>query len=635
MCDDHDVVGSEARPSPSRVSRRGLLAGAGASFAAAGLSDAARAARAARAPGAVLSSTGTPAYSMAMHVHSSFSEQSGSMQAQLLQAQSNAVDVLWWTDHDHRMSGFGQRSVVHFTSLTNETTDGPPWQWQQQVSGSPASSSGGIVSPGSPRDPIQDTCLSVNVQSSSTAAATLGYYAQTQAAQWNERSNLYGLSLTIDVLPQSVGADGYLEVLLSTSRHPARNGRPAGTYTLSYRVGGTGAPGSSRAVGLAGIVTLAAATAQWNTLTLTPCNDIAELWPDMDYRDFALTGITLNAVSTGRAVNGCFDFLRFTRQHTSGTIPLQTQQGISAGYAAAFSSVAQRHGLEMGPQLPHLNWFGGTISLPDYQGVTSSNYLSFMAQQVDGVHSAGGLASYNHPFGVTSQALLSQQTQDAKLAHVATTLLTHQTLGCDILEVGYVQRAGIDLAHHVGLWDVLSRNAMTLTGNGVNDDHNGVDWYGPVNNWVTSVWAPTNSEADLLGALAAGRAWTGTLRYQTTLDLLVDGVAPMGSVSVSSLNRRQLTVSASGLPSHGSLRVVQGDVDYAGTADPTPNSASVAVYPDTAFGSGSVTLGVDTSTPRFVRVEVLDAGGAVTALSNPVWLLHQPPPNGIKDPRGA
>ena len=44
------------------------------------------------------------------------------------------------------------------------------------------------------------------------------------------------------------------------------------------------------------------------------------------------------------------------------------------------------------------------------------------------------------------------------------------------IEVGYKSRAGMDLAHHVGLWDILSRNAIFLTGNGVTDDHSGTNW---------------------------------------------------------------------------------------------------------------------------------------------------------------
>jgi hypothetical protein len=81
---------------------------------------------------------GTSAYSMAMHVHSSFSEQSGSMDSQLFQAARNSVDVLWWTDHDARMDGIGYRQTVHFTSLTTEqggSGQGGPWIWTKTVSG--------------------------------------------------------------------------------------------------------------------------------------------------------------------------------------------------------------------------------------------------------------------------------------------------------------------------------------------------------------------------------------------------------------------------------------------------------------------------------------------------------------------
>jgi hypothetical protein len=59
-------------------------------------------------------------------------------------------------------------------------------------------------------------------------------------------------------------------------------------------------------------------------------------------------------------------------------------------------------------------------------------------------------------------------------------------LGADLLEVGYTKRQGVDLAHHVALWDVLSRNAVFLTGVGASDDHFGVNWLGIDNNWFTS-----------------------------------------------------------------------------------------------------------------------------------------------------
>ncbi|MGZ8846959.1 MAG: cellulase N-terminal Ig-like domain-containing protein, partial [Pyrinomonadaceae bacterium] len=45
--------------------------------------------------------------------------------------------------------------------------------------------------------------------------------------------------------------------------------------------------------------------------------------------------------------------------------------------------------------------------------------LEFMRQQIRRVHDAGGLASYNHPYGYTSIGLLPQSTQDANLRTLA------------------------------------------------------------------------------------------------------------------------------------------------------------------------------------------------------------------------
>jgi hypothetical protein len=110
MSDDHPAATSP--DAGSALSRRGFMhASAGAAAAAALLRRFPRLPlRAAARPVAV---DGLAAYSMAMHVHSSFSEQDGSMDGQLYQAMANSVDVLWWTDHDTRMDGIGYRKQVH------------------------------------------------------------------------------------------------------------------------------------------------------------------------------------------------------------------------------------------------------------------------------------------------------------------------------------------------------------------------------------------------------------------------------------------------------------------------------------------------------------------------------------------
>jgi hypothetical protein len=290
--------------------------------------------------------------------------------------------------------------------------------------------------------------------------------------------------------------------------------------------------------------------------------------------------------------------------------------------------------------LPHVNWFAKSVSIPDY-GSTSGRreYAAYLAQNlIPKVHASGGLISYNHPFGYGDIPELPQSKQDAMLVQTAKGLLpaagTPAALGADLLEVGYALRQGMDLAHHVALWDIMSRNALFLTGNGTNDDHFGQNWLGPVNNWFSSVWAPSAGIGDLLAALAAGRAWCASLSgYRGSLDMLADGTVPMGSVSVSRVSSRKLVASATAIPAQGRLQILQGRVDYAGAADLSANTTVIGSYAASQLAGGKVTQRIDTVKDSFVRTQVLDATGAVVGLSNPVWLLRAVPPGGIPAPR--
>lgn len=353
----------------------------------------------------------------------------------------------------------------------------------------------------------------------------------------------------------------------------------------------------------------------------------------MDSRDFSLYAIRLGAASSASATaHGYFDYLRFTRPN-SGDLALSVQDGLMSGYASAYPAVTQRHGLEVSHYLPHLNWFGGDVQLPPYVGATKANWFDYIRQTIiPDIHTRGGLASYNHPYGTSFGPMKDQATQDATLRSVAEKMLPVKACGADILEVGYPMRGGMDITHHIGLWDVLSRNAIFLTGNGISDDHSGSSWVSPPNvtTWTTSAWAGDPGEASLLAALAAGRVWCASMTgYRGALDLTVDGVCPMGSVSVSDLTTRSLMVTATDCPTGGTVEVVQGVVDYAGTAAPTPQTQVVA-----SGGTGGP-LPVDTSQSSFVRCQVRDSAGAVVGLSNPVWLLREPPPAGIPAARGA
>lgn len=639
MCDDH---------SPGLSRRQVLHSAAALAVAAAALGRVPRRlaprspARPAALDGSLL------AYSMAMHIHSSFSEQSASMDSQFHQAATNGVDVLWLTDHDHRMDGINYRNTVHFTSLTGEKGapgQGGKWTWQQRKSGPVSRASAGniVTTPCSPNDPVAGGALSLTVQTSGGGTAKLGFYANCQPAAWNYRDNLTGQSLSFDVMLEPGWAKGYLELLIDTSYHEASAGRPAGLYSLSYRiVPANGQPATRAAQGNQGIITcpVTADGATWTTLTVTPSDDIAALWPDLDNRDFALWELFLNAASTGDHVSGYFDYLNFHRTLSGGEFFSQQADMISA-LSAEYAAVTAQQGLEVSRYLPHVNCFGGAIAVPGYQGIKASNYSAFLAGSViPGIHSTGGLVSYNHPFGYSDIPAYPQATQDQMLTRTAGALLADHVLGCDLLEVGYNLRQGVDLAHHLSLWNIFSRNAVFLTGSGTSDDHFGTDWYGISNNWITSAWAASTGTADLVNALAAGQAWCGSLSEfgaGASLNLAVDGICPMGSASLSSLPRRQLALTATGIPAGGSLMVLQGDVDYAGTTGLADNTQVIASYSgtDLAAGGGAATLAVDTSSESFAVLRVTDASGTTVAASNPVWMLQNMPPNGIPAPRQA
>ena len=572
--------------------------------------------------------------SMAMHVHSSFSEGTGSMAAQLAEATLSDVDVVWWTDHDWRMAGHGYRALVHFSGFTETENGNDPLTWLQVKSGS-LSSSSAAIDPArfSPNDPLATASLRLAATGSGTTFAMMRCTADGSKARENLKGTIGGQVLTFDVFPESIGTDAFLEVRIKLSNQPASGGRAAGAYTLIYRVGGTDAPGVHRAAGLTGYVGLTAPSGQWSTITLTPADDIALLWPDLLARDSTMKELSFAAGSRSNAPAVCsVGFLRFARTST----PLEDQRALIDALAPRYPGVAQHQGTEVSLYTNHLNWFGSGFTLPDYGTAPISPTPDdpiLTAALASRIHDVGGLSSLNHPFGQGASSLSTQAKQDTLRRTIAKKLIPNRAYGVDILEVGYQARQGVGIAGHLALWDTLSRNGIFLTGSGVNDSHGG-SWAGLANRFLTWAWAADTTEPSLLAAIAAGRVWIAEPSFRGMVDLLVDGVAPMGSVTVSDLAARGVQLMVSDAPVGGSVRLVRGPVDYAGVALPDPNTVSQS-FPASDFASGSITVSIDTTAATFVRTEVLDSTGRVVGGSNPVWLLRADPPGGIPPARAV
>lgn len=607
-----------------RVSRRKFIAGA-AAVVAVGAGTAFAVESLGSSPG---SEEGLVPLCMAMHVHASASEGSGSMQAQLVQAVNADVDVLWWTEHDHRMSAHAAPTLITFSGLTEEPPDAAPWTWQASRNGAAVGASHIFCTAAShPEIGDRATALRMSVQARAAKVAT--HALSGQAENLLNRTSLAGLSIVIDVRPSSVSPSAHAAVNVVTSYRPQNRTQPPGLYTLSYRIGGASLPGVSTVVaGNTALIEQKAPADQWTTITLVPELDLARLWPGVDGRDSSLFEFSLSVGAHDRSTaTAYFSSLRFERLDDEGNTPLDTQAELMRRYAPEFPTVRQIQALEVSLTTPHLGWYGGKLRIPDHTGMgpLPSADPKVAAAAVHAIHQSGGLASYCHPFGTSISLSPPAEAEAARVAK-STELIANRALGCDLIEVGYRRRGGCNLAQHESLWDNCSRNAILLTGIGVSDDHAGENWVNGKLNFATWAWARNATDDALLAALRRGRVYFGDLaRFRGALDIRIGRRSAMGTASVSHAERRTLSILASGLPTGGSIDLIRGTVDFAGPADTDPQ-LSRATFTAADFGSGDeLSVIIDTTAPRFVRLVVKDQTNLPVGLSNPVWLLREDP----------
>ena len=582
---------------------------------------------------------------MAMHVHSSFSEGQGSMESQLTEATANAVDVLCWAEHDWRMSATCYRTQVSFDSLDDEVQFGQAWTWQPTTSGTPATTGGGIVpTPLSANDPAQVGALEVMNTQTTAGNSASGFFALA-GARLNHCANINGLTIGVDLYPVLMAGGGYLEVLVWLSRAPgARVDFGSKAYSISYRfgvVGGTvqkiGGNRPGRTVGgVLGVVTQAVPVGEYTTVELEPLVDAAALWPNVDPRDNVFSLLYLRAGCAGKGqAQGYFDNMTFA--YPTLAQAQATQAALMAEYAPVYPTVQQIAASEVSFFLPHTNVFGAPPPTNLYNGVeftTPTPVGSWFKANTARVRAEGGLTSLNHIYGTSAPKVGDTASVAAKLqTSTITTLLKQAAYGADIFEAGYRMRGGMTLEAHLDAWDACSRNGLAMTGNGSNDDHEGNPgtWATNQNRFLTCVWAASTAEADLVTALATGRAFVlDQSSFTGSIDLQLDDGTPMGGYTArGTAPSRSLTIFASTMPDPSSyFEVVMGVVDRAGTANPTPGTSVVTTVPASALTSGSTTIVVPTTVDCFYRLNLvnptLPAGGERIAFSNPIWIVNTP-----------
>ncbi|HEV7655578.1 MAG TPA: hypothetical protein VGP36_12715 [Mycobacteriales bacterium] len=515
----------------------------------------------------------TDPVSVAMHLHSSFSEGTASMAAHLAQAERLGVDVLFWTDHDFRISAQGYRRRLGLAG-SQDAEHGVRCVWQQRYEGNSA----GAV-----------TFADGAAQLRAAGSGALWY----DATAWNSTysASLADTTLEVEVRPGVVGPDGYPALQIDLSYHPASGGRPAGQYRLTYRIGASDQIGW-RADGLQGQVDVPA-PAGWSTVKLHPVDDIGGLWPDLIAEDNSLHRLRVGVVGTASP-----QFRQVTIERGRRTRPLALMRDVMSRYADRYPDRRQYAALEVS-LVRHLNWFGGQLVMPNYgeQAPIKDDSIPAAEQMVRLIHRYGGLASYNHPLGGTAEATAKHMVET-------------KALGADIVEVAYAGPSTVDAMLHV--LDACARNLVLITANGVTDDHSGTDWYSDAkSNWITRLWARSDELPDLQDALRAGRAWAYKPNGWTgAMEITASGSPGMGGVAVSADAAVPVTVTATDLPRDGTLEVVTGKADRV-----APEPAIVS----TRARGGRHSL--DLPAGNYVRAVVRDADGRIVGLGNPLWAL--------------
>lgn len=633
---DHDPQGWPDPAGPDGVTRREALT----SFGLAALAVAGPATDAFHPPAATGSSTwAAPATGgrmlrtgptagvvrAAMHVHSSFSEGSGGFisyasQSSLASMESHAdsltglgFDLCFYTDHDHRIAaenyGMSPQAYPGREDFTART-----WTYTAEAIGGPRRKSMAFTPAG----------LVLSVTAASRTGSSLAC-AAGKAKEWNYRTTLAGMRLDVLLIPPT--GRGWAELRIRTSHRPAIAGRAAGNYDLLYRFSRTAPRRTATVSGRAVTVTVPVAGGA-QTQSVVPTDDLAAAFPDLGMRalDNGLYVLWFGVgAPAGVSATATFRSLNLTRSCV-GEDALALQRDLVAELQPRYPELRLVPALELSYGA-HLNWIpSGTAPslIRPTPGVTGAAYARAAFAHV---RAAGGLVTYNHPFGAVRGPLLTGPARSERIDTVAKAALAHDLYGATMLEVGYAVRGNVDLDAHLHLWDALLAAGSRVLADGASDNHTGTftSWAQDPNRFVTDVIADCSDPAVVVPAMQEGRCFVSALGgYAGMLDLRV-GETPMGGTAELSGTTVALTAFADGVPSDGTLGLVQ----YAVHRDRSAYQIRSPIWESTTPASGLVGGSTGAEVPvqdSYIRAEVRDGAGAVVAFSNPVFLTRAPAP---------
>ena len=394
------------------------------------------------------------------------------------------------------------------------------------------------------------------------------------------------------------GADDYAEIRFGLSWHTV-NGISA-PQEIVYRLAPANQPASVVVAPPRVTYSLPVSTTHITRSLLAD----ASLLPDGD--DNALQELYIEVGSRSNAT-ACLEISNFniSSVHQEPAANIAAQRPVAQHLETAYG-VVQHVGWEQNAGSWHLNpYLPQAASLaPGWEDISAPSFTST-------VHGHDGIVALNHPFGADYPPLLPDAQQEALVLARFNTLLPVRAWGNDLLEI-YLERAGVDLARHLKLWDLLAANGVAMCGLGASDQHGG-PLTSPRTHMVTWINAPNPSQNALLAGLAGCRAFFGRIDlFDGVIDLNLGPIA-MGGTHPTAPGTGLLHVSLDPLPPGAQVRLVQ-------VADQPGSQLRYIV--DHAPIDPSQPVALDISRPGFVRVELWSVDGVPIAFSNRIYLKN-------------
>jgi len=423
----------------------------------------------------------------ALHVHSCLSEGPGSFDWQAHHASLAGYELVWWTEHDWRVSCFDHLESFGFEEgediriqVVRPPGAEPSWETADVFAG--------------------DRSLRVLTGEIVRVVGRRDRFAYSLASE-----------VTVDLAAfieggQTVG----LSVVFVLSRHPGEQRELVYELVPSDRAG----DGAVRLDGGAAHLRVPVEPGSWKAVSLPVSRDAARAWTNGKDNNLLAVQLECPPDAGGARVDA------FAIRHNRCGAALTAVQ---REWTGAYPNLRHEIGGEISYRRPHLARYGGPDELLDLDSAWDVANKAGEGEAeivIRRVHESGGIVSWCHPFGSSRTerhpGLFGPRYWDY--------VIGLGLGGADLLEVGYRDRAGYRLPDYLERWDLTSEAGIPVTGVGVNDSHH-IQWGPGENDFATWIRVGRGREADrVIDTLAAGHVFFGDpLAFRGVLEIRCGG----------------------------------------------------------------------------------------------------------------